>query len=194
MTYKKLFNITYNAKEFTIFIDEKNRKTFLELTKEGNYIYPELNDFIYLHNLYNNSDITKISSLPKLSFKEKVRYQALTLSVIALLNLTSCYQKSTVKIEDNNLIISEENLDTSKYLASNSNLDTSNSDKINIITDLKAFDELLGITSIDYETVKELITTSELPSKFQNSALSILNLINNNAENPELRIFYLLMK
>ena len=190
MTYQKLFNINYNNKEFTIFIDEKNRKTFLELTKDGNYIYPTLEDFTYLHNLYNNTDITQISS-SKLSFKECVRYKALTLSVIALLNLTSCYKKSNLKVEDTNLIITEETLAGPNYLSESTNITEESNDTINIITDLKALDTLLGITSVDYDTIKATITNNpNLTIKFQNAANSILNLIINNADNPELRIFY----
>ena len=51
--YKKLFNINYNNKTFTIFLDKYGRKTFLELSTEGKYKYPNIDEFIYLHKIYN---------------------------------------------------------------------------------------------------------------------------------------------
>ena len=49
MTYQELFKIEYNNKNFMIFLDENNRKTFLEIDKLGDYVYPELEDFIAAH-------------------------------------------------------------------------------------------------------------------------------------------------
>ena len=51
--YKKLFNINYNNKTFTIFLDKYGRRTFLEVSNEGKYKYPTIDDFIYLHKIYN---------------------------------------------------------------------------------------------------------------------------------------------
>ena len=39
MVYQRLFNIKYNDKNFTIFIDRYGRRTFLELSDRGNYEY-----------------------------------------------------------------------------------------------------------------------------------------------------------
>ena len=44
-TYKKLFDIKYHNKTFTIFIDDNHRRTFLEKNDLGEYIYPTLEDF-----------------------------------------------------------------------------------------------------------------------------------------------------
>lgn len=51
--YKKLFNINYNNKTFTIFLDKYGRRTFLEVSNEGKYKYPTIDDFIYLNKIYN---------------------------------------------------------------------------------------------------------------------------------------------
>ncbi len=51
--FKKCFDITYNNKVFTIFVDECHRYTFLEKNKEGNYLYSKLQDYKALNKIYN---------------------------------------------------------------------------------------------------------------------------------------------
>ena len=96
-SYKKLFNIKYNNKIFTIFLREDGRRTFLELQKDNTYIYPTLEDFTYLTELYNDKSL--VDRTVKFTFDEKVRVGAATLAVVSLLNLTGC-SKTKVKVED----------------------------------------------------------------------------------------------
>lgn len=87
--YQVLFTIEYKNKIFTIFNTTYNRKTFLELNAEGKYIYPTIEDFIELHNIYNrkrdelyeiklfnnnkNTVIAPLKPRTRVTFKEKVR-------------------------------------------------------------------------------------------------------------------------
>ncbi len=191
MTYKKLFNIKYKDKEFTIFIDEKNRKTFLELTKEGNYIYPTLDDFLYLNQIYNNVDITKVFAIPKLTFKEKVRYQAATLAVIATIGLTAYFKPKQVTVENDNLIITEEEFSPNYLAKSSTDNPNLSADFYYVIKDLNELDTILGYTSISDDEIKEVIDNNpDLTLKYRNAALSILSFMDTNAENPEKRLFY----
>ena len=80
-TYKKLFDIKYHNKTFTIFIDDNHRRTFLEKNDLGEYIYPTLEDFKALNNIYNIHNPLIEYDLRKYFFKEKVR---LTSGVLAI--------------------------------------------------------------------------------------------------------------
>ena len=54
--FKKLFDIPYNEKIFTIFVDTKHRYTFLEKDSKGDYIYPTMEDYKALNQIYNVHD------------------------------------------------------------------------------------------------------------------------------------------
>ena len=79
--FKKLFTIDYKGKQFLILVDKNHRKTFLEVTGDGQYIYPELEDYKELNDIYNNYDYaTKYDEKSRtMTYKEKVRYKALGL-------------------------------------------------------------------------------------------------------------------
>ena len=53
MIYKKLFGIEFNKKKFIIFLDENNRRTFLEMNEKGEYEYCMLEDFLVLSKIFN---------------------------------------------------------------------------------------------------------------------------------------------
>ena len=80
--YEKLFDINYNNKRFSIFSDKNNQKTFLELDKNNNYLYPTLNDFLTLDNIYNQKKSVVCYEVDK-KIKNKIRiYLAGTLIVL----------------------------------------------------------------------------------------------------------------
>ena len=51
--YRKISIIKYNSKRFQVFKDEKNRYAFLELDENDRFIYPSLEDFICLANIFS---------------------------------------------------------------------------------------------------------------------------------------------
>lgn len=51
--YRKISIIKYNSKRFQVFKDEKNRYAFLELDENDRFIYPSLEDFIGLANIFS---------------------------------------------------------------------------------------------------------------------------------------------
>ena len=68
--FKKLFTINYNNKKFLILVDDNHRKTFLEV-KDGSLTYPTLEDFKYLHKVYNEKD-PLITYVTKYKYEEKI--------------------------------------------------------------------------------------------------------------------------
>ena len=68
--FKKLFTINYNNKKFLILVDDNHRKTFLEV-KDGSLTYPTLEDFKYLHKVYNEKD-PLITYVTKYKYVEKI--------------------------------------------------------------------------------------------------------------------------
>lgn len=77
--FKKLFTITYNNKKFLVLVDKYHRKTFLEVTNDGTYVYPTYEDYLALYHIYNNRNYDILCSRKtskQISYKEVVRYKA----------------------------------------------------------------------------------------------------------------------
>jgi len=93
--YRKITKIEYNNKLFQLFLDDYNKMAFLEINKNGDYIYPELLDVIALAKsikskdrfLYSKTDaphvVKKYKFIPKVLYKGAI--YALTVSL-----LTAC--------------------------------------------------------------------------------------------------------
>lgn len=111
--FKKLFDITYNEKRFTIFVDEHHRCTFLEKSKDGKYIYPTLEDYKALNKIYNEHDPFVLYNVKRYSFKEKVRIGAMLLAVSAVLlsgTVDAQEQEKTywvVSEEEGNIVVTQ---------------------------------------------------------------------------------------
>ena len=184
--YKKLFNIKFNNKIFTIFIDKIGRKTFLELYK-GKYIYLTIEDFTYLNKVYN--DINYELGSPKFEFKEKIRVKAATLALVSLLNMVGC-SKTKVEIKDNTVTIVED------Y---NANIKTSNDDIYEIerqeetirIKTIEELDEIIDIKNVSVDVIKLLIDSKDIPDKLKKAAHTALNIMLERVPDIDLRIFYL---
>ncbi len=98
--FKKLFTIKYNNKDFLILVDNNHRKTFLEITKNGEYIYPEYEDYKNLFEIYNNYDYT-IKYNKNVTYKEKVRYKSMLLVASVILSAEIGYiGKRIIELDD----------------------------------------------------------------------------------------------
>lgn len=199
MVYQKLFNIHYNNKEFTIFIDQYGRKTFLEVDSRGEYIYPLISDFIELHKIYNERDIftcyyynigenlNKYKN-KKVVFKEYVRntIEATTASLIPILAaviLANAYTATTVsrmiKLEqdDNGIRLACGYVDGS------------------IIENTSELDHILGYNSVSTEEVIRAINANDNMDEFHKKcAINLATFIKNKYPNTDARIFYENMK
>ena len=183
MTYQKLFPIEYNNKTFMIFIDENNRKTFLEINESGEYVYPILEDFISLHKMYNTKELF-ICYAPKFTFKEKVK--VLKGSVVSLLTVvimlnnipTALAANQKLEVKDDELIISAETLEqTTKYTA-----------PTNVLEEIA---RILGEQNVTKEMVIEAINNNDnLNDKYKTIATNLLNAITDKYPNFNLIVFY----
>ena len=101
--FKKLFDIPYNEKIFTIFVDTKHRYTFLEKDSKGDYIYPTMEDYKALNQIYNVHDWNHLPTTKTYTFSEKVRMGAFLLAT-SIVTLESAYissnQQSTAIVEE----------------------------------------------------------------------------------------------
>ena len=69
--FTKLFTIKYNNKQFLILYDENHRKTFLEISPEGKYLYPLYEDFKELNEIFNNRDYTILADKKQFTYNER---------------------------------------------------------------------------------------------------------------------------
>lgn len=177
---KKLFTIRYRNKEFLILVDEYHRKTFLEITKDNQYLYPEYEDFVALDQIYNNYDYTikysdKLSRIVK--YKEMVRYKAALLLLVAGTYIFCA--RSNIKIDDQTASL---NVDyQSQY-----ELPFDNYDMLN---------QIYGDEVITRDDVIRVINDNDkLPDKYKEMAIDVLD--NNLSLDPDanLRVFYENMK
>lgn len=174
---KTLFNILYNNKIFTIFLDENDRRMFLEINQNGEYVYPTLGDFIGLNDKYNNSN-PFIEHAINRKFKEKV----LVTSVGVLIGVTfvsslSSFSKHYV-IEDKGNII--------KVIAENI------SKKENIeIKDIKQLDDLLGYEEVSLEEIYLAIdSNNKISDEYKSKIHKYVNHLIKKYPNTDLRILY----
>lgn len=200
MVYQTLFDIRFNNKFFTVFIDKFNRRTFLEIDKSGKYIYPTLEDFTMLHRIYNERNIfvmyaskyydsiyNKIPDHPnarKMTFKEYVRITtgatACVLAGILIGNSLSSVlfgrQLELVR-EENNLIV------TANYVSEA------------LIDNPNELDNILDYKSISKEDVINVINSNEnLNDYYKNGIITFLEHIVSKYPNTDMRIFYENMK
>ena len=185
MTYQELFKIEYNNKNFMIFLDENNRKTFLEIDKLGDYVYPELEDFIALHKIFNTKE-PFICYAPRFKFTEKVRVVKGTvvslLTLITILNnIPNVYASDiNVEIKNESVVISE--IVTEKEQAIEKRIS---------IKDTNELEQYLGHLDVTKEMVLKAINeNAKLPAKYKKIATNLLNAITENYPNFDLRIFY----
>lgn len=192
MTYKKLFNIYFNNKKFTIFIDQYGRKTFLEVNDSGKYIYPLMNDFITLHKIYNerNPFISYNGRRlpvhgnryenPTATFKEFIRnYIGSTAYVTAIMIAASLVAGVTtgrtfnLEIQDNQIKIVPTYMDGT------------------LINHISELDEVLGYKSVSLDEVIAAINTNEKISDYYKTyAINLAKFLKNKYPETDQRIYY----
>lgn len=185
---RKLFNIHYNNKIFTIFLCENGRKTFLELSN-GKYKHPLLDDFLNLNKIYNEKDYTTMypnninSPLlypKKYKFREAVvnitRGISAVLVVLTTFEATSFLLKGItheVEINNNELKIK------TKY---SNNIYFDDSQKL---------DKNLGKENIPLDEVIDAINNNDnLDKPFKEYAIKLAKFINMKYPLTDNRIFY----
>ena len=197
MVYQRLFNIKYNNKTFTIFIDRCGRRTFLELTNSGDYEYPLIDDFMKLHRIYNEHNLfvshNNLSTYPigarlpihreksrKIVFKEAVRMftGAIALEMVILIGVnlvtgmptSRCFK--LVKDHDSYKVV----------------VGYVNGTLINSTDEL---DEILGYDSVSKEEIIEAINTNnKIPTYYKTYAINLINYMTNKYPETDARIFY----
>ena len=179
-TYKKLFDIKYNNKTFTIFIDNNHRRTFLEKNDLEEYIYPTLEDFKALNNIYNIHNPLIEYDLRKYFFKEKVRLTSGVLAITLLATtlgdaLATNFQNYQVEETEDSVVITS--VDAVKAMHQ--------------ITDLKELDSILGYTSVRKEQVLEAVNANpNLNNYYKEIIYNLVNRIYEEYPNIDLRVFY----
>lgn len=190
MTYQELFKIEYNNKKFMIFLDENNRKTFLEIDKLGDYVYPILEDFIALHKIFNTKE-PFICYAPRFKFTEKVRVLkgtvASLLTVVTMLNsIPTALAANTVNEPELSIVYTEK--EEPKEIIINYEIPQEETIYISDVTGLERY---LGELNVTKDMVLEAINKNvKLPVKYKNIAINLLNEITNKYSNFNLRIFY----
>jgi len=175
--FKKLFTIDYKNKKFLILVDKYHRKTFLEVTPDGKYLYPEYEDFKALHEIYNNYDYTVKYDNLYVSYDERIKeglkyFTLNTLAVISLVNSIMAFYPSKREFE---LVVQKTYKDTYK--------------------DRDTLELVYGSEVITREDVIEAINNnSKISERYKEIAIRVLD--NNLTLDPEadLRIYYENMK
>ena len=196
MIYQKLFDINYNNKVYTIFIDQYGRKTFLEKHITGKYLYPQINDFIILHKIYNerNSFISSDSNtLPigyRLPNRRKVKFQefvrdsigeiAFSMAILAGATLISgMIMGRTFKLvkEDDEIKIVVDYVDGA------------------LIKSTDELDDILGYKSVTVEQIEAAINLNDgIDVNYKQPAINLIRFIKNKYPNTDSRIYYENMK
>lgn len=183
MTYKKLFPVEYNNKKFMIFLDDNNRRTFLELNNKEEYEYPILEDFIALNKIFNTREPYICYNVQKFNFKEcvKVAKKGIVgiLTVISIINsMPNAHAQSTeVKVNDSSIIVA---INASE-----------NEIKEIYVNDVKELEQYIGHLDVTKEMVIDAIDNNyNLNYRYKRIAKEIVNKLTAIYPNIDLRIFY----
>jgi len=177
-TYRLLFNITFNHKEFALFLDKYNRYTFLSVTNNV-YQYPSLTEYITLHNLYNNiSDID--NNIRKFNFTENVLAGIASILAVTLVGVISD------KNFGYNIIQNENNLEITEVPPAPETI---------YIEKLSELTEYLGYSKIEFSKVLDVIEANpNLNSEEKEAARTFAFKTIQEHPNFDFRIFYENMK
>ena len=187
VVFKKLFRIRYNQKVFDIFSDQYRRKTFLEVNSDGKYNYPLIDDFVFLHSVYNQRNPFILYSGEKLpihrelsdySFKEFVRVYIGSISTICLAFpiaalITGYTSSSYLKLEykDHEINIKKVPVDGT------------------VVEHTNQLDNILG-SKITVDTVLNTINSNDsLSDYYKEYAIDFVKFMSNKYPETDLRIF-----
>ncbi len=172
---KKLFDIKYNNKNFTIFLSSNKRKVFLEKDETGKYEYPLFEDFKVLNSIYNIHN-PFIFYDKNIFFKEKVRLASGILAVVVAATAIKGLVNIKYQVSDNevNLVYDDTNLGNTQ-----------------VFSNTKYLDEILGYTSVTKEEIyKAIDDNTNLDKYYKIFAKSLVNKYLEEVPNADLRIFY----
>ena len=176
MEYRKLFDIKYNNKTFTLFLGKDKRIAFLEKRESGKYFYPTFEDFKVLNNIFNVHNPFIFYSSKKAFFKEKILLAggilAVVMSVVPMFGIDAEY-----KVDEEQGIV---------YVTP-----TNTNYEYKTFTNTADLDEILGYTSVSREEIMEAINNN--PNLSEDYKILVRNLVNKYLEvvpNADLRIFY----
>ena len=165
MIYKKLFGIEFNKKKFIIFLDENNRRTFLEMNEKGEYEYCMLEDFLVLSKIFNCNNPYLACDVSRFNFKECVKLAkngvvTILAVIIASSNSSALATNIDYEVSENSIAISY----SAPFTAKNE-IDLTNAqellykflDEIDLTEDLiiKAIDNNQNIPDNIKEIIKE---------------------------------------
>ena len=177
--HRKLFDIKYNNKTFTLFMADNRRIFFLEKGSDGKYDYPLFEDFKALDAIYNINNPFIYYSNKGVFFKERVRITSGVLAfVLTVGTITGAYGRMHEIIfnEDTNEVKIVYNNDF--YIGKT-------------FADTSYLDEVLGYKSVSKEQIFEAIdNNANLSEEYKVLARNLVNRYLEEVPNADLRIFY----
>ena len=187
ITYQKLFNINYNNKIFTIFIDKYGRRTFLELVSNDKYRYPNINDFINLNKIYNGRNpFISYDSKDKLS-THKPKKVIFKEAVIGTTGLISIILTGIIGI--NSIRYSYKLNKQNDFVEMIPTYTSTNFDESNVL------DTYLGTSSVPLEELINVINNNpNIDDIYKENAIKLAKHIHDKYPNTDNRIFYDNMK
>ncbi len=183
--FKKCFDIRYNNKVFTIFVDELHRYTFLEKNKEGNYLYPTLEEYKVLNKIYNEHNPFILPSVKEYTFKEKVRVGALSIAISLV--LSACGKEELPQETTTWTIEAETEAKTENEVITV----TQKTPEYHEITSLEEWNAIFQIPPVTLEDIDKVIANNpNLDDHFKSLAHNLAESIYKNEPSADLRIFY----
>lgn len=166
--HKYLFNINYNNKVFSLFLNENNKIYFL-INNNGKYFYPSYEEYIYLNNIYNENNFISYKYL-KIEEKVIIKNTAVSLALLTALNVSTFGNKISKKEPINSEVVSTQ-----------SNIQ---------ITSLESLNSIIGYQNISLEEVINTINLNKnISLDDKKRAITLVNTIYNNYPEFDFRIF-----
>lgn len=173
--YKKIFDIVLNNKKFSIFIDDKHRFTFLQKDELNQYIYPDFNDFLFLHNTFNNRKPYISYEIPRYTFIERVRYGTAAALMVIVVGAYATYSNNyKTKIEDDNLVLEEVKQPSYIEIKNSADFDFLGLENLSL-EDIHSAIDANNNTSLEYKVLSHMIA-NELYYKYPKADLRVFYL------------------
>ena len=176
--FKKLFTINYNGKRFLILVTNDHRKTFLEVTNDGKYIYPELGDFLALNQIYNNYDYTikyenNYERLPRyVSYTERIREKSALLLLLCTTYVFAIKSIADIDRENNQVKLSY----VQEYQMTE--------------RDTQALYSIYGSKITREDVIDVINNNSNIPSEYKKIAIEVMDTNLKLDPEADLRIYY----
>lgn len=195
MKYQKLFPIEYDNKKYMLFLNEKNKLSFLELNSKGEYEYPSLEDYISLYRIFNLKNKYICNEVQHVTFKEKVKVvksgilSLLTIVVITNSIPTAAAQELKVTTNDTTVTLTEEELKEITNVLSQFAQEYHSKHKI--ISNVDDIELYLGKVDLNHNTIINAINSNEsIPDYIKLIAQEEATTLLNKYPTINLRVFY----